>query len=282
MTTRFDYVRYLRAKKTVDDRALNKDVLGRLALALEGRAPLRVLELGAGIGTMPLRLLDAHVLGRAEYDLVDGDAHLLDAARSLLEPLAAGRGLGVRFLQWEIHEFARSMPRAHYDLVIASAVLDLLDVPAILPPLLDSLTPGGLCWFCINFDGETAFVPEHPADAALLSVYHRSMDERAKLGRGAGTSKSGRRLLQQLPAAGARILAAGASDWVVHPIDGGYPADEAYFLRCILETVREELERHADVSRAALSEWVALRQAQIDRAELAHIAHQLDVLGQRP
>ena len=55
------FQRYLAAKVTVDDRALNRPVWERLVAALPvsealGR-PLQVLEVGAGIGTMVERLL---------------------------------------------------------------------------------------------------------------------------------------------------------------------------------------------------------------------------------
>ena len=55
-----DFQRYLSAKKSVDDRALNQHVWQSLHAALciqsEPAAPLRVIEIGAGIGTMVERM----------------------------------------------------------------------------------------------------------------------------------------------------------------------------------------------------------------------------------
>ena len=51
-----------------------------------------------------------------------------------------------------------------------------------------------------------------------------SMGERVRHGRPAGDSRSGRHLFAHLRRAGARLLAAGASDWVVHAQPSGYPA----------------------------------------------------------
>ena len=45
------YARYLAAKTTVDDRALNRHVLAELRRLMPAGAP-RVLEVGAGLGTM--------------------------------------------------------------------------------------------------------------------------------------------------------------------------------------------------------------------------------------
>src|SRR4029078_11859535 len=89
-------------------------------------------------------------------------------------------------------------------------------VPNVLPPLLRLVVPGGLIWFPINFDGETIFEPQHPDDALLMKIYHRSMDQRVRYGRTAGDSRTGRHLFRHLVDAGATVLAAGGSDWVVH------------------------------------------------------------------
>ena len=168
-----------------------------------------------------------------------------------------------------------------FDILIANAFLDLVDVPATLPALFERLTPNGLYWFSINFDGETIFLPEHAADAALMRVYHRSMDERVRGGRRAGDSRAGRHLFQHLPAVGARILASGSSDWVVHAVDGKYPAREAEFVEQILHTIDAELSWRGDVDQASLRDWLSTRRAQLSRAELVYIAHQLDFVGRR-
>ena len=66
----FDYARYLAAKTTVDDRALNRPVLAELRRLLPAGAP-RVLEIGAGLGTMVARLTDWGAVGASEYILLD-------------------------------------------------------------------------------------------------------------------------------------------------------------------------------------------------------------------
>ena len=52
MTDAFDFTRYLASKRTVDDRALNRQVWQTLTDAVAGELapdrPLRVLEVGAG------------------------------------------------------------------------------------------------------------------------------------------------------------------------------------------------------------------------------------------
>jgi SAM-dependent methyltransferase len=291
------YARYLAAKTTVDDRALNRQVLAELRHLIPAGAP-RVLEVGAGLGTMVARLLDWGVVGTGEYILLDADRQLLDCSRRWLCDWAAARGLGsdllpdglqvgelrVRLVHAELGSYLEAGHGALADILIANAVLDLVDVPAVLPGLLRLLVPGGVYWFTINYDGESIFAPAHPYDDQVMRAYHRDMDERIRYGRQAGQSRTGRDLFHHLRDAGAPALAAGSSDWVVHPApDGNYPVDEAYFLGIILNTIRDALRNRQDwVEPAQLADWLAVRGRQLAAGELVYIAHQLDFAGRSP
>jgi SAM-dependent methyltransferase len=290
----FDYARYLAAKTTVDDRALNRHVLAELCRLMPAGAP-HVLEVGAGLGTMVARLIDWGAVGAGEYILLDADRQLLDCARRWLRDWAAARGLRcdqlpdglrvgdlrVRLVHAELGSYLGAAHGAPADVVIANAVLDLVDVPTVLPGLLRLLVPGGVYWFTINYDGESIFAPGHPHDDQIMQAYHRDMDERIRYGRPAGESRTGRRLFHHLRAAGAPALAAGSSDWVVSAGPGGnYPGDEAYFLRSILNTIQNALRNHQDrVAPADLAGWLAERSRQLAAGELVYIAHQLDFVG---
>jgi len=293
----FDYARYLAAKTTVDDRALNRHVLAELRRLMPAGAP-RVLEVGAGLGTMAARLMDWGVVATGEYILLDADRQLLDCSRRWLRDWAAARGLRsellpdglrvgdlrVRLVHAELGSYLAAAHGAAADVLIANAVLDLVDVPAVLPGLLRLLVPGGVYWFTISYDGESIFVPGHPRDDQIMQAYHRDMDERVRYGRPAGESRTGRRLFHHLRAAGAAALAAGPSDWVVSAgPDGHYPGDEAYFLRSILDTIHSALRNRQDwVEPADLADWLAERGRQLAVGELVYIAHQLDFAGRWP
>jgi len=292
-----DYARYLAAKTTVDDRALNRHVLAELCRLMPAGAP-RVLEVGAGLGTMVARLLDWGPVGAGEYVLLDADRQLLDCSRRWLCDWAAARGLRcdplpdglrvadirVRLVHAELGRYLEAAHGAPADVLIANAVLDLVDVPAVLPGLFRLLVPGGVYWFTINYDGETVFAPNHPLDDQIIQGYHRDMDERFRYGRPAGESRTGRRMFHYLRAAGAPALAAGSSDWVVHAgPDGTYAGDEAYFLRYILNTIQNALHNRRDrVEPADLADWLAERGRQLAAGELVYIAHQLDFVGRSP
>ena len=217
----------------------------------------RVLEIGAGLGTMVARLLEWQVITAGEYTLLDVDRRLLQDSRAWLcewararglptQPLPDGVRLGelrVRLVEAELGDYLEAGHGEPAELLIANAFLDLVDVPAVLPGLLRLLVPGGVYWFTINFDGESIFQPDHPHDDEVMGAYHRSMDDRVRYGRSAGESRTGRHLFGHLRAAGAPPLSAGSSDWVVLAgPDGTYPDDEAYFLETILQTVQDALD----------------------------------------
>jgi hypothetical protein len=192
--------------------------------------------------------------------------------------------LRVRLEHAELGGYLQSAQAARADVLIANAVLDLVDVPALLPGLLRLLVPGGVYWFTINYDGDSVFVPDHPHDEQVMHAYHRDMDERVRYGRPAGEARTGRHLFHHLRAARAPALAAGSSDWVVSADpDGTYPGDEAYFVRSILNTIRDALRERRDwLEPAELDDWLAQRGRQVASGELVYIAHQLDFVGRSP
>ena len=211
-------VRYLRAKRSVDQRALNRPVLEQLRAAIAGLpAPVRVLELGAGVGTTVSRLADLGTITRARYTLIDQDRASLAAAAGDLRAWggAAGGGVGdggdgggdaivvrdgrrdleVRLVAGNVFDWLAAADASAddpYDLVVAHAFLDLVDVGALLPALWRRLGPARPFWFTINFDGESIFLPETELDGPVLELYHRTMDERVVKGQPCGDSKTGR------------------------------------------------------------------------------------------
>lgn len=270
------FIRYLAAKKTVDDRALNRRVWDAMISRLGTLSP-RVLELGGGIGTMIERAAADPGLHPRSWTLIDAEPRLVEEARRRLAgkvpfPVELRAADVEGFIQKNVDEF---------DLVVAHAFLDLLDLPRLLPEILKLARPSGSFLFSITFDGHTAWEPEiDPSlDRSIVDLYHRTMDERIVAGRRSGDSRCGRHLLTLLPRCGYRLVEAGSSDWVVHPRDGGYPADERFFLECILGFFEESLSERTELDRGGLSAWLDARRAQLAAGELVFIAHQLDVLA---
>lgn len=304
--SKYSFPRYLEAKKSVDDRALNRHVWDTLAAQLpfaSKQKPLRVLEIGAGIGTMIERMLEWKMLRQAHYTALDSLPENAQAALPRLSKWAARQQMQIfpkaPYL-WEIFDSHRRRKveveyrsedlfafiqqqsgQQKWDLLVAHAFLDLVDIPASLPLFKQLLSPGGSFYFSLNFDGATIFEPgiDPGFDRLIETLYHQSMDVRIIAGQSAGDSQAGRHLFSHLRQAGLSITGVGASDWVVYPTNGSYPHDEAFFLHFIINTIHQELKHHPDLESDRFEAWITKRHQQIEAAELIYIAHQIDYAG---
>ncbi|MBM4286204.1 MAG: class I SAM-dependent methyltransferase [Deltaproteobacteria bacterium] len=299
------YRRYLAAKKSVDDRALNPRVIQALQDFLHtwsAPAPLTILEAGCGLGTMVERLLGWDLPPRVHYTGVDCQGELLREAEVRLSRLARPRGWraerqgdglelsrpGRRLvLNFREHDLCAATalhpPAASCHLLVAHHVLDLFNLEEVLPRLFTLLAPGGRFLFTLNFDGATIFLPVfcYELDAAIQRLYHQSMEHRPGGPATPGACHTGRRLPAVLSRHGAAILASGPSPWMVRPHGGSYPADEAYFLHCLVQMVEDALAGSPDLEPEALQWWVAARRRQIDAGELSYAAAHRDFFGRR-
>jgi len=260
--------RYLEAKRTVDDRAIDRRVRDRMLDELPD-AP-RIVEAGAGTGATVPRLLDWGVTA-GTYRGIDRDGDVLELARERRARECGGESaeagfrvddLTVRFEEGDVLTVDVDEPA---DLVVAQAFLDLVPVDDALDAFESLLRPGGLVYAPITFDGGTVFQPDHPADDAVVTAYHDAID--AEPGRDA---RAGRHLLNRCRERDGDLLAVGASDWVVYP---PYPADERHFLGTILEFVADAV---GGVDGA--DDWLDARRRQLDAGRLSYVAHGYDVL----
>jgi SAM-dependent methyltransferase len=300
----YTYPRYLQAKETVDDRALNRRVWETFVDRLQRRAgsPCRILEIGAGTGATAKRVVDAlrtTSVDSLRYTLVDIESDNLTAAREELLRWSRDEGFDVwgsesrvvltggdvdvsfSLIEADLFDFAEAYDDPPVDALIAQAVLDLFDVADALRHLEPLLDAEGLWYLPIHYDGVTAFEPTVDAalDGNIESLYNASMSDEEG---GRSGSHCGRRLLSHLREQDMDLIDAGASDWVVLAGDDGtYRGDEAYFLHHILHFIEEELRGHPDLNEEALAHWLAERRRQIADGDLIYIAHQLDVLAKK-
>lgn len=298
-----DFPRYLASKKTVDDRAINRVVWEQLLTAItsiKADRSLRVLEVGCGIGTMVERLLDWGFQDWVDYLGIDTQTDNIQNAKTRLftwgieedyqveidrSSLILSKGSlrwNIQFQVADIREFSgKDTYQGYFDLLIAQAFLDLIDVQKILPNLVSLLSADGYFYFTLNFDGITIFEPVSDPDreAKIIECYHQSMDERLIDGHLSGDSHSGRHLFGNLQTTKAQILGVGASDWVVYPGSQGYQDDEEYFLHCILNFFENTLIGYPQLDQKMFEDWLEERREQVEQGELIYIAHQLDFVG---
>jgi SAM-dependent methyltransferase len=302
-----DYIAYLAAKKGVDDRALNRYVRQELQAGLRtstASEPLRVIEFGAGIGTMFERVLAWDLAPHLHYALVEINPDYLDAFRSRnatkhqgcthhphgrpFEKAASAEILTattVEIICADLYDvFADPRQTGQWDLIIAHAVMDLVDASGALAGFSRLAKPGGLLYLSLIYDGHTEFLPvEDPEfEQKVLDRYHLSMDRRTIRGSRSGTSRAARAMFGRFAAQGLPILAAGSSDWIVYPQAGCYRAEEALFLNTIIETIHVQLQQDPAVDPDRLAAWTVRKHDLVKTGKLIYMARNMDFLSCRP
>lgn len=271
-------VRYLAAKRSVDDRSLSRRVRDHLCAALP-TAPA-VFEAGCGTGVTVPRLL--------EWGLTAGSYIGVDTTRETIEHARAVRPAELRRMDYDVTEtdselraeglsvsfetgdaLVRAGETAPHDLIVAQQFVDIVDIDRAVEVFTEALRPGGLAYFPLTFDGVSLFEPPHTADGEMLTAYHATMDERT------GSSRAGRELLDSLQLRPGTVLAVDSADAIVRPRNGGYPADERFFLDSILSFI-DDAVTPTDVP--ARDDWLRTRRQQVRDAELLYVGHRYDIL----
>ncbi len=305
---------YLEARRTVDDRALHDSVFEVFADGLAEFSggngdPLRIVEIGGGIGTMIARLVERDVFtGSVRYRLIDRDADTIDRAREGLPDWlrAAGckvertaTGLDVRSSRTRADEppgfdleviletadaFDGSPDGMAADAVIGSAVFDLLDLDRALSWAASVMRPGGLFYAPLTYDGATEFSPPDPFDGRLERLYHRHMNE---VRDEPGGSRAGSRLVELLESDDRpfEVLEVGTSEWVLSPHNRSpsVASAERVVTRYLLETIADALSDYAveTVDPRIRRRWRHRREDELDAGELTVRVRHVDVLARR-
>jgi len=171
----------LTALGTYQDNIVNaylNGALTRLAtdLAATRPAPLRVLELGAGVGGSTAAVLDGLTGTEIDYAFTDVSRFFTTAARDRF-----GDRPGLRFGLLDIHDLAAHPGR--YDVIVAANVLhNAVDLPAVLTELVRLLAPHGM----------VAIVESTREHRQLLTSMHFLMSPRpGQPGPGSGDKRAG-------------------------------------------------------------------------------------------
>lgn len=279
----FDYVQYLDVKKNIDDRSLNKAVWNDFANWLRARnelgAELRCLEIGAGIGTMIERLLEACLLRQCHYIALEPESLFKKAAQVRLRSWAnahgvvfeinaegiwslSGKDLGltIEWLEADADQINQLFNKESFDLLLSHAVIDLLPVPTVMPVILSKLKQAGGFYFSLNFSGETSFLPSDHSDAGIAKNYHKDMDTRfPELDW--QPSLTGDALPKWLENYGCQKVINGESDWYLS--DKNHTSGDGLFIKNILDTIKKAL-----AGMSGLEDWLNKRYKQLQQKQL--------------
>lgn len=261
------HVRYLEAKRGVDDRAIDRDVLSAFSDALP--AEPTILEVGSGTATMPERLFEWGILDAGTWIAVDSHADALDAGRNRLDAREGSVSkndslylgdLTVEFVQADAFEYVSGF-ESRVDAVVGSAFFDIVDAERAIAAF-DTVTD--LIYAPITYDGTTAFEPNDPEDEAVLGQYERHMRDYRD-----GGPDGARRLTSAF----SNVIADAPSSWLIEP---PYEICERTVTTHVIDTIEEAV---AETGYHA-SEWAKRRRAQLSEGRLSYTATNRDVLGQ--
>ena len=293
-------LRYLRAKGSVDARAVNprvRDAVREVLAQWPTDRAIRALEIGGGAGggfRSWMELLAP--FRRVEFAATDRDRELLAAYRDEIRSWADAEELqlvvdegafvrcegGGRVLEVHLREAAAPEgfrgDGAVFDLLFAQSFWDLVPPGAAFSLGRRLIAPGGLFHATLTFGGVTRFSPPHELDRRLLRRYHASMG-----GARGGDPLAGEHLLGEVRRRGSGFaeVASGRSDWRVAPAGSSYPEDEEYFLLQVLGFVEKELLAAPEVDPDELDRWIETRRRQVKDRELSYTARQQDLAARR-
>jgi len=291
---------YLTAKYTLDSRSLNPDIYQCLVSELKAKTQLRWLDMGTGSAAMLRRLVNAIAIESIDAIGIDNNPALLELGESTTERWLSDQGysikhqdgallaqLGEKYLQlrFDCRSVLDAIPQNHrsnFNLVTAHAFMDLVPPAPITDSIANYLSAGGLFYGTLNYDGETALIPEYRDENfenKLLANYDQSMEIRRLNGAKTGGAKSARRLLSVLENKGFKVIAYGSSDWNITPIRGRYRDSDQTCIAALLEMINKEATRKPEIDFERLDAWYADRLSRVEKHQLGMIIHQLDILA---
>lgn len=224
-----------------------------LIAALRTRAPLLVVDLGAGTGALA-RALAPHLPAPQLWLLIERDPALIDAGmlrlRDRLPPATVRR--------WQVADLAVGLAAllpTTADLVTASALLDLVSA-TWLEQLVALLRQRGLAFYSrLSFDGTIRLRPSDPFDATIAR--HLSDHQRRDKGFGPALGPDAHAcLLELLQPAGGRVVE-GRSDWQLGP-------DDREIQRRLLTGWAEAARETAPSDAAEIDDWLRHRLALLE------------------
>lgn len=255
---------WLALREPVDHRARNRDIARQVAARFAGAGSVRVVDLGCGTGSN-LRATAGLLPARQEWMLVDYDPVLLSEARKALTLWAgaareegetlvlakAGRTIRVIFRWADLNADLDAILETAPDLVTASALFDLVSDDYIATFARKVAARRAAFYTVLTYDGQDAFQPPHPQDAAVIAAFGAHQGGDKGFGPAAGP-RAADALGRAFSAAG-HDVSEGDSPWRIGP-------DDAALATPLLDGIAAAVRETGRLPETAISDWLAFRQ----------------------
>jgi hypothetical protein len=252
-------------------------------------APFAIVDLGAGAGSN-LRYLAPQLGGEQQWQLVDHDRGLLDAAFAKTRAWASSRNAVVSppagaELTLRAADFAcrvRGEPRdlagdalaslalPAGGLVTAAALLDLVSRRWLEALAARCRTAGAAVCFALSYDGRTVCTPNEPEDALALDLFNRH--QRLDKGFGPALGPTATSVAEEVFATHRYRVLTDHSDWDIGP---QHTAMQHALLDGWLAAALELAPEHT----ASLTAWHRRRRAHVDAGRSRLVVGHLDLVG---
>lgn len=257
---------WLDLRHPYDLEARSQEIESRFIEALPDES-VRILDLASGTGATVRALSDKlRRSGRVHqhWILSDFDSGLLERAEALQNQ---GEGITVETRQVNLAEDCACLPFDSVDAVTASAFFDLVSAEFV-EELVSGLAEYRLPLLAsLNYDGRTAWMPEHPTDEAVLSCFNRH--QRGEKGFGPALGPTTTDCLSSVLKRSGYTVSIGESDWII----GKGHQDMQKALLSGWTQVAEEMAMDAEELRA----WQKERVEQVTSDSLSIMVGHLDL-----
>ena len=241
-------VRYLEAKRTVDDRSFSRRVRDTLYELLPSEP--RMIDIGAGTGATVPRLLDSGIGG--SYRGIDSSEQLTAYARAV-------RSRELRFRGYDVTTTAEEN----------FTVSDITDADAHTNTDSPSHTESTLA---VTFETADALTAAANTDDIDLLMAQQFMDL-------VPIEQALDVFLDALRNRPGTVRGVDDADAVVYPQENTYRGDEQYYLQQLLTFVEETVTSDAVPE---INDWIASRRQQVSDGTLTYVGHRYDILYQTP
>jgi hypothetical protein len=251
---------WLALREPHDLRARNPVVLDAVTAALEGLAPLRIVDLACGTGSI-MRALGRYLPAGQSWKLIDNDLGLL--ARAKATPVSTGATVTAVLL--DLNRDLEAALDGPVDLVATSALLDLVSEVWLDRLAVEIAARGIPLYAALSYDGRMGFTPPDPLDAEITAAVNAHQRTDKGFGRALGPAAA--------PLAVARFEALGyaivhgLSDWVMGPGDRDMQTE-------LLAGWASAAHEIGALSRADTTSWLARRRHLVAAGQSSlHVGH---------